>query len=181
MRKQHRYVLGLNTCDHDVSACLLRDGGIAKERTTREKNASGFYKEVIDYCLDAEGITLDDVSRQVGMKDMLNSRVKYRQAFRPFAPIVLAERAREIYEGLVQTGAWSAGVFYNLGNAAFRQGDKAAAFLAYERAVALEWLCALYYRARLFGSPRILSDAEMAEVTEIMADYGRPRGAADAL
>ena len=61
MSKQHTYVLGLNTYDHDVSACLLRDGAIAfaiaKERITREKHASGFYKEVIDYCLDAEGIT----------------------------------------------------------------------------------------------------------------------------
>ena len=65
MSKQHSYVLGLNTYDHDVSACLLRDGAIAfaiaKERITREKHASGFYKEVIDYCLNAEGITLDDV------------------------------------------------------------------------------------------------------------------------
>ena len=63
--KQHIYVLGLNTYDHDVSACLLRDGviafAIAKEQITREKHASGFYREVIDYCLDAEGITLDDV------------------------------------------------------------------------------------------------------------------------
>jgi carbamoyltransferase len=65
MPKQHTYVLGLNTYDHDVSACLLRDGAIAfaiaKERITREKHATGFYREVIDYCLDAEGITLDDV------------------------------------------------------------------------------------------------------------------------
>src|SRR3981189_3799441 len=65
MSKQHTYVLGLNTYDHDVSACLLKDGAIAfaiaKERVTREKHASGFYKEVIDYCLDAEGITPDDV------------------------------------------------------------------------------------------------------------------------
>ena len=65
MPKKHTYVLGLNTYDHDVSACLLRDGAIAfaiaKERITREKHASGFYKEVIDYCLEAEGITLDDV------------------------------------------------------------------------------------------------------------------------
>ena len=65
MPKQHTYVLGLNTYDHDVSACLLRDGAIAyaigKERLTREKHATGFYKEVIDYCLDAEGITLADV------------------------------------------------------------------------------------------------------------------------
>src|SRR6202047_916618 len=65
MPKQHSYVLGLNTYDHDVSACLLRDGAIAfaiaKERITREKHAAGFYREVIDYCLDAEGITLVDV------------------------------------------------------------------------------------------------------------------------
>ena len=65
MPKKHTYVLGLNTYDHDVSACLLRDGAIAfaiaKERITRAKHASGFYKEVIDYCLEAEGITLDDV------------------------------------------------------------------------------------------------------------------------
>ncbi|MBB5047590.1 carbamoyltransferase [Rhodopseudomonas rhenobacensis] len=65
MAKQHNYILGLNTYDHDVSACLLRDGeiavGIAKERITREKHASGFYKEAIDYCLSAEGITRDDI------------------------------------------------------------------------------------------------------------------------
>jgi carbamoyltransferase len=61
----HKYILGLNTYDHDVSACLLRDGeivyAIEKERITREKHATGFYQEVIDYCLDAEGITLGDV------------------------------------------------------------------------------------------------------------------------
>jgi carbamoyltransferase len=65
-QKQHDYILGLNVYDHDVSACLLRDGeiayAIAKERITREKHASGFYQEVIDYCLKAEGIALDDVS-----------------------------------------------------------------------------------------------------------------------
>jgi carbamoyltransferase len=33
------------------------------------------------------------------MKDILNKRVKHRQAFRPFAPIVLAERAGDVFEG----------------------------------------------------------------------------------
>ncbi|QUS41693.1 carbamoyltransferase [Tardiphaga alba] len=60
-----RYILGLNTYDHDVSACLLRDGEIAyaieKERVTREKHATGFYQEVIEYCLQAEGISLNDI------------------------------------------------------------------------------------------------------------------------
>jgi carbamoyltransferase len=65
MPKNHAYVLGINAYDHDVSACLLRDGeiayGIEKERITREKHAGGFFQEVVDYCLQAEGITLDDV------------------------------------------------------------------------------------------------------------------------
>jgi carbamoyltransferase len=33
------------------------------------------------------------------MKDTLNSRVKHRRPLRPFAPIVLFERAGEIFEG----------------------------------------------------------------------------------
>ena len=65
MPKTHTYILGINTYDHDVSACLVRDGEIAfaigKERITREKHDTGFHKEVVDYCLGAEGITLDDV------------------------------------------------------------------------------------------------------------------------
>jgi carbamoyltransferase len=65
MSKKCVYVLGINTYDHDVSACLLRDGEIAfaiiKERITRKKHDTGFYQEVVDYCLNAEGITLDDV------------------------------------------------------------------------------------------------------------------------
>ncbi len=65
MPKNHSYILGINAYDHDVSACLLRDGeiafAIAKERITREKHDSGFYQPAVDYCLEAEGITLDDV------------------------------------------------------------------------------------------------------------------------
>src|SRR5262249_3044461 len=37
--------------------------------------------------------------RTAEMKDKLNKRVKHRQAFRPFAPVVLAERCQEIFEG----------------------------------------------------------------------------------
>lgn len=33
-----------------------------------------------------------------GMKDILNARIKHREAFRPFAPAVLAERQSEIFE-----------------------------------------------------------------------------------
>ncbi|MFL5044379.1 MAG: carbamoyltransferase [Xanthobacteraceae bacterium] len=65
MPKKHVYVLGINAYDHDVSACLLRDGAIAcavsKERITRSKHDTGFFQEVVDYCLAAEGISLDDI------------------------------------------------------------------------------------------------------------------------
>jgi len=65
MSNKHAYVLGINAYDHDVSACLLRDGEIAyaieKERITRTKHAGGFFQEVVDYLLQAENITLDDV------------------------------------------------------------------------------------------------------------------------
>jgi carbamoyltransferase len=65
MREKHAYVLGINAYDHDVSACLLRDGAIAyaigKERITRAKHDTGFFQEVIDYCLAAEGISLEDI------------------------------------------------------------------------------------------------------------------------
>jgi L-fuculose-phosphate aldolase len=37
---------------------------------------------------------------------------------------------------------------------------------AYSRAQLLEWLCELYWRARQVGSPRILTEAELAEVRE---------------
>ncbi|MHC4861354.1 MAG: carbamoyltransferase family protein, partial [Planctomycetota bacterium] len=59
------YVLGINAYDHDVAACLLKNGeivvAIAKERLTRVKHASGFYQEVVDYCLDEGRIPLDRV------------------------------------------------------------------------------------------------------------------------
>ena len=65
MASKNLYILGINAYDHDVSACLLRDGeivaAIGKERLTRYKHDTGFYDEVVDYCLDAAGIRLDDV------------------------------------------------------------------------------------------------------------------------
>jgi len=98
MTKKHSYVLGLNTYDHDVSACLLRDGeiafAIAKERLTREKHASGFYQEVIDYCLEAEGIRLDDIDLVVRNcyilpVDEMESRLRHQDM-----PFYLPEKER---------------------------------------------------------------------------------------
>jgi predicted NodU family carbamoyl transferase len=62
--KKHSYVLGTGL-SHNGSACLLKDGKIAvaieKERITRLKHDGGNDTAAILYCLEAEGITLNDV------------------------------------------------------------------------------------------------------------------------
>ncbi|GAC1373839.1 MAG: class II aldolase/adducin family protein [Actinomycetota bacterium] len=42
---------------------------------------------------------------------------------------------------------------------------------AYERALLLEWLCALYCRARALGEPRLLNLAEIAHVGGLLEHY----------
>ncbi|AZZ92930.1 transferase [Hahella sp. KA22] len=62
------YVLGTGL-SHDGSACLLKDGevcvAIEKERITRIKHDGFCDSEAMQYCLDAEGISFDDVSAVV--------------------------------------------------------------------------------------------------------------------
>lgn len=59
------YVLGTGL-SHNGSAVLLKDGkvcvAIEKERITRRKHDGGNDTKAIQYCLDAEGITLDAIS-----------------------------------------------------------------------------------------------------------------------
>jgi carbamoyltransferase len=38
--------------------------------------------------------------RSAEMKDVVNARIKFREPFRPFAPVILEERASEFYAGL---------------------------------------------------------------------------------
>ena len=99
MSQKPSYILGINTYDHDVSACLLRNGeiafAIAKERITRLKHASGFYQEVIDYCLDAEGIRLDDVDLVVRNCYVLPVDDLERRLTSMEMPLYLSEPERE--------------------------------------------------------------------------------------
>jgi tetratricopeptide (TPR) repeat protein len=48
------------------------------------------------------------------------------------------KEAVEGYQNVVQSGRWSANLFYDLGNAWFRAGDFGQAILSYERALALD-------------------------------------------
>ncbi len=65
MARRPLWVLGINAYDHDVAACLLRDGeiaaAVARERITRVKHDSGFFREPVEYVLAAAGIPLERV------------------------------------------------------------------------------------------------------------------------
>ena len=86
------YILGINAYDHDVAACLIKNGeivvGIEKERVTRVKHASGFYGDTVGYCLKAAGVTLDDIDLVVRNCYMLpvsdmERRLVYSDQVRP--------------------------------------------------------------------------------------------------
>ncbi len=65
MSKKPIYVLGTNL-SHDGSSCLLKDGkivvAIEKERLSRKKHDGGNDFLTVQYCLDYEGISVEDLS-----------------------------------------------------------------------------------------------------------------------
>lgn len=65
MHKKDIYILGTHL-SHDGSACLLKNGkicvAIEKERITRKKHDGGNDTAAIQYCLQAEGITIQDLA-----------------------------------------------------------------------------------------------------------------------
>jgi len=65
MSRRSTYVLGTGL-SHDGSACLIKDGAVCvaieKERLTRKKHDGFNDVDAVAYCLDAEGIRIDDVA-----------------------------------------------------------------------------------------------------------------------
>lgn len=49
---------------------------------------------------------------------------------------------------------------------------------AYSRSIYLEWLCRMYYQARLIGEPSLLPEQEIERVAEKLESYGQPAGPA---
>lgn len=52
----------------------------------------------------------------------------------------------------------------------------ASPFEAFSRTVTLEEMAAIYYRARLIGTPTLLDGDQVAEVAAKISGYGQPRG-----
>ncbi len=83
------YVLGTGL-SHDGSSCLLKDGkilvAIEKERITRIKHDGGNDSLTVQYCLDAAGISIDDLSLVVQCanfekEEILKHRYKGNRVF----------------------------------------------------------------------------------------------------
>lgn len=59
------YVLGISCFYHDSAACLIEDEEVVaaaeEERFSREKHDSSFPTSSVEYCLDRDGITIEDV------------------------------------------------------------------------------------------------------------------------
>src|SRR5690554_2984417 len=59
------YILGISAYYHDSAACLIKDGEILaaaqEERYTRVKHDPSFPKNAIRFCLDQEGLSLEQV------------------------------------------------------------------------------------------------------------------------
>lgn len=86
------WTLGLGGSDHDFAAALMHGSdlrvAIEQERLSRRKHGMSLWYEdpldlAIDYCLKAEGITLDDVEAIVG-SDSLPAQTRYRFQNRKF-------------------------------------------------------------------------------------------------
>jgi carbamoyltransferase len=60
------YILGISCYYHDSSACLVKDGIVVaagqEERFSRKKHDKDFPQKAIEYCLESQGITINDIN-----------------------------------------------------------------------------------------------------------------------
>lgn len=81
---------------------LLRDDETVVERTVEDLIAGrvvGWFQGRMEFgprALGARSLLADP--RRADMRNVINAKVKFREAFRPFAPAVLKERAHEFFE-----------------------------------------------------------------------------------
>jgi len=89
-------------------------------------------------------------------------------------PVRVAPYARfgspELAQGSVDAMVGRSGVLLR-NHGATTYGDSMAK--AYTRSVYLEWVCRMYYQAKLLGEPNILPDEEIARVAEKLTTYGQ--------
>ncbi|MEX0694500.1 MAG: carbamoyltransferase [Rhodospirillales bacterium] len=93
-------VLGLSAFYHDSAAALIRDGKIVaaaqEERFTRKKNDADLPVNAAAYCLDAAGITLDDVDHVAFYDKPLLTFDRLLETYLAYAPSGFGSFAKAI-------------------------------------------------------------------------------------
>ncbi len=108
------YILGINCYLHDASVSLFKDGNlvyaIEEERMNREKHSGKFPVKAIQYCLDQEGISLNDIEH-IGFywkpwKGLIKSGLYVSKfALKSFSRFVIkARRAKGLSKGFASMG-----------------------------------------------------------------------------
>jgi carbamoyltransferase len=107
----HHALLGPSFTNDEILAVLKRNEAVYEqfddvnelcERTARlivDGKVIGWFQGRLEFgprALGARSLLADP--RNPKMKDIINAKVKFREAFRPFAPAVLKERANEFFE-----------------------------------------------------------------------------------
>ncbi|NEE44166.1 hypothetical protein G3M55_06035, partial [Streptomyces sp. SID8455] len=73
-------ILGVSAFYHDSAAALIADGvpvaAAQEERFTRRRHDPSFPSRAVEYCLDEQGVSLDDVSAVAYYED---PRLKFRR------------------------------------------------------------------------------------------------------
>ena len=84
------YILGISAFYHDSAACLLKDGEIVaaaqEERFTRKKHDAGFPRNAALYCLNAAGITADEIATVVFYEKPFVKFERLLETYLAFAP-----------------------------------------------------------------------------------------------
>jgi carbamoyltransferase len=83
-------VLGISAYYHDSAAAIVRDGEVVaaaqEERFTRKKHDSSFPAHAVQYCLEAEGVSLDDVDHIVFYDKPFLKFERLLETYLAFAP-----------------------------------------------------------------------------------------------
>ncbi len=79
-------ILGVSAFYHDSAAALVADGvpvaAAQEERFTRRRHDPSFPSRAVAYCLDEQGVSLDDISAVAYYED---PRLKFRRLLATFA------------------------------------------------------------------------------------------------
>ena len=83
-------ILGISAFYHDSAAALIRDGEIVaaaqQERFSRKKHDAGFPSDAVQYCLEQEGVCLDEVDYVVFYDKPFLKFERLLETYAAFAP-----------------------------------------------------------------------------------------------